>query len=477
MVHKLIEKYKGMNRLAKVSAWFMLASCFQKGVSFIVIPIFTRLLSIEEYGKYSLFLSWSNVLLIIVTLNIVNAGVDKGLMKYQKDRDRFVSAVQGLCISVTTFFAVIVFFQRKFLSDITGLDSWEFLPMFMYFFSYSPLTLWIVRERFEMRYRALFAVSILQVLLTPIISFFLIGLQGPYAASLIWGYVSAEAFFGVIFLLLQFFKGRVFLDWKYWKFSILFCLPLILDGLSIYILNQSDRIMIGRICGNSDAAIYALANNVAMGINIVLSAMNTTLIPYTYQKMAEGDVGAIKKHVSEISAGLLLLALVIMVFTPEIIRVMGTDEYKSGIWVVPSLLVGNYAFFLTGRLTNIEYHYEKARATMLISIVCAAINIILNAIFIPRFGFMAAGYTTLASYILQMMMHMLYVISLCNRKREPIPYDMKLFLVLTFILLLTSIITMSLYRFNLIRLMIVALVGMGAFIWKRYCDRRKGNEK
>ena len=67
---KIITKYKNLPEAVKASLWFTICSILQKGISFITVPIFTRMLSTEEYGVISLFGAWQNIITIFATLNL-----------------------------------------------------------------------------------------------------------------------------------------------------------------------------------------------------------------------------------------------------------------------------------------------------------------------------------------------------------------------------------------------------------------------
>ena len=63
----------------------------------ITTPIFTRLLTTQEYGEFNVFNSWLSIVTVFVTLNLYNGVFTRGLVKYEEDRDRYASALQGMC--------------------------------------------------------------------------------------------------------------------------------------------------------------------------------------------------------------------------------------------------------------------------------------------------------------------------------------------------------------------------------------------
>ena len=69
LLEQINKKYNNMNNAVKMSFWFFLCSFLQKGIGFITTPIFTRIMVDSEFGRYSLFNSWSSVVAVVVSLS------------------------------------------------------------------------------------------------------------------------------------------------------------------------------------------------------------------------------------------------------------------------------------------------------------------------------------------------------------------------------------------------------------------------
>jgi len=97
----ITSKYRSLSVQAKAALWFTICSFLQKGISFITVPIFTRLMSTEEYGTYTVYLSWLQILTIMTSLYLFNGVYDNAMAKYEKQRDEYTSAMQGLTLVIT----------------------------------------------------------------------------------------------------------------------------------------------------------------------------------------------------------------------------------------------------------------------------------------------------------------------------------------------------------------------------------------
>ena len=101
MLEKTKKIYNKMSIASKAALWFTICGFVQKGISFITVPIFTRLLTTEQYGVVSIFYSWESIFIIFCTLNLFSGVFNNGMIKYENDRDGFLSSMQGLVSTLT----------------------------------------------------------------------------------------------------------------------------------------------------------------------------------------------------------------------------------------------------------------------------------------------------------------------------------------------------------------------------------------
>ena len=170
----ITSKYRSLSVQAKAALWFTICSFLQKGISFITVPIFTRLMSTEEYGTYTVYLSWLQILTILTSLYLFNGVYDNAMAKYEKQRDEYTSAMQGLTLVITGAVFALYCFTSGFWEKILNLPKSMILLMFLEALLSPALSYWSGRQRFEYRYRILVCVTILQALMNPIASLVLI---------------------------------------------------------------------------------------------------------------------------------------------------------------------------------------------------------------------------------------------------------------------------------------------------------------
>ena len=116
----LQKKYRELPVAVKTSVWFTVCQFLQRGISFITVPVFTRLLSAEEYGVCNIYFAWFEVFLLFTSLKIPYEGLNNGLIRYEKDKDGYTSSVMGLIMSMTLLFMGIYLLFHKWVDKVTG---------------------------------------------------------------------------------------------------------------------------------------------------------------------------------------------------------------------------------------------------------------------------------------------------------------------------------------------------------------------
>jgi len=333
--------------------------------------------------------------------------------------------------------------------------------MFGYFICYPALSFWSVRQRVEYKYVSMVVVTLVIAVVTPIVSILLLVFTDLRELAVMWGYLIVQILFGGFFYLYHFIKSKVVCVWEYWKHAIKFNIPLIPHYLSIIVLGQADRIMIEELSGEDEAGIYSLAYQVSMIMNLFVSAVNGSLVPWTYENLKKKNYGAIASLGTKLCAVMGVLTLLVTMVAPEIIWVLGSDKYVEAKWIVPIVALSVFFTFCYNLFSTVEFYFGETRFVMVASTIGAVLNIVLNAIFIPLYGYMAAGYTTLVCYIVFALAHYIFMCRICKKQigGEKV-YDIKSMVLLSVVLAIGTVISMLLFDFVLVRYILIAAVGI-----------------
>lgn len=458
MIVNGIASYKKITKEKKAIIWYAICNAFQKGIAFLTIPIITRILTTDEYGIYSVFISWRDILIIFATLNLYCGVFTKLLVDHRDDQDRCTASLQALSCTCTFVCLVIYLFLSQTINSILDMNTFEMLLLFAYFFFFPAYSLWSTKKRVNNQYLSMVVVTMIISVLTPLASIILLVCTEMRQDAVIFGNTIIYIVFGFFFFCLNIAKGKIWYEKAYWMYSLKYNIPLVPHYLAMIILGQSDRLMIKAFCGESDAGIYSLAYQISMMMNIVFNAINSSFVPRSYSLLREHDVNVLRKETTQlvfVGLGMTLLAILI---APEFVMIMGGKKYLAALYVLPPVCLSVFITFYYSFFSSIEFYYSKTKSVMLASSLSAITNIVLNWIFIPKFGFLAAGYTTLVSYLFLLVFHYFFSKRVAYQECGENIYNGKIAATIVCIGVLSSLLMLSIYKKPLLRYSIVVII-------------------
>lgn len=400
MISKLRQKWYGIPLTVKVSTAYAICSILQRCLSFITLPLFTRLLTTEQYGQYTVYQSWSGIITIFVTLNLAYGSFSPAMVKFEKRRSEYVSAVQGITLLLAGIFLLIYLpFQQTF-NRFFELPTFLIIVMIVEILCTCSIQLWSAKNRFEFRYKSVVLATLINSFLAPVVAFLMVSLSEEKGVARILGYALANIIIGGFFFVFNTIKGKKLYRKDLWRYSLGFNIPLLIYYLSQVIFNQCDRIMISHYCGTDKAAMYGVAHSLATILTFVLNAVNGSYVPWFYGKLKEGKAKENQTVASGIAIFMALLLLGVIWYAPEIILIMAGNQYTAAIPVVAPVAMSILLLFYSQLFINVEFFFEKKKLLVFASVGSAVVNVVLNSWFIPHISFVAAGYTTFISYIL-----------------------------------------------------------------------------
>ena len=402
---KLTDKYRNIPVTVKVSSAYVLCSVLQRCLLFLTMPLFTRLLTTEQYGQVIIYSSWQGLLQIFLTLNLAYGSFSPAMVKYKSDRDGYIASVEGICLLLAGFFLLIYLPFAGLWNQLFELPTSIMCLMVAETLSVTALLLWSGKKRFEFKYISVVLVTLAIAVATPLLQYVLVITNEEKGYARIWGMAIVNIVAGGVFFVLNIIRGKTVFRRQYWKYALGFNIPLLAYYLSQMVFNQSDRIMISHMVGMDKSAVYGVAYNLAVVLTFVLDAINNAYIPWLYEKLDKGQEKENRSVSLGIAALMALLLSGVIWFAPEIVLVMAGEKYLEAVYVVPPVALSLLLLFYSQLFANVEFYYEEKRSLVWASLGAAVTNLILNWIFIRMYGYVAAAYTTLFSYL---------VFALCN---------------------------------------------------------------
>lgn len=470
MTNKVLKKYNSLSIQIKAGIWFFICSMIQKGISSITTPVFTRLMSTEQYGIYTVYQTWRDILSILITFGLSSSVYMKKMVDLdtQEEKDKLTCSLQGLATLTTTIALIIYLPFRAFWNSLLKLPTGIVLTIFISVLLTTAFEFWAARARINFKYRALVAVTLLTSLMKPIIAIIAITQTTETAAARIYSVTGVEVLVFSVIYVINFRSRQSWYHKGYWKYAMIFVLPLIPHFLSQRILSSSDRIMIESMVGKSETGIYGLANSIGAILSIVVTSCDGVLAPWVYSNIKANCTGQIRKISMYVVGMMAVLSFGIIVIAPELTRIFAPPEYYEAIWTLPPLIMSVFFMMIYVFFIYFEYYFEETKQIMVATMASAALNIGLNYIFIRWFGYVAAGYTTLFCYLAYTIFHCIVYMRTCKKKGiEDPPYNLKLFALISILLLLLGFSVMALYNSTVIRYLIVLLIVSAVFIKRR----------
>lgn len=446
-ISKLLNKYKALPVQVKASFWFLICGFLAKGVSVITTPIFTRLMTSEEYGQFNTFSSWCGIISVFVSLNLCSGVYSRGLVVYEDRRKEYSSSLQGLCLTLCVAWTIVYFIGKDFWNHLFSVTTLQMISMLLIIWLNCVFQFWSLNQRVDYKYQKLVAVTAIVTVGQPLLGVILVVNAEDTVTARILGMVIVNVVVYIWLFAYQMFQGKKFYIKEFWKHAIVFNLPLVPHYLSMTVLNSADRIMINNMVSADKAGIYSLAYSISQIMIIFNTALIQTFEPWLYKKIKAKQIEDISAIATPSFLLIAMLNVLLMIFAPEIIAVFAPAEYYEAIWIIPPVAISVFFMYLYTFFAIFEFYYEKTKYVMVATTSGAILNIILNFISIKKFGYFAAGYTTLICYILFAVFHYYYMTKICNAYLDGCkPYKLKTLLIISGVLLLCGILILLTYN-------------------------------
>ena len=461
-----INKLKKLPENLKATIAFTVASFAVSGINYLTTPIFTRILSTSEYGLVSLYNSWYLVVIVFATLTLIKPGITNvGLHDYADNRWKYLSSVLGLMTVSTTVLAIIYVLFAQPVSEFFKLPHSLMILMLISCYALPATTIWTYKQRYEYKYVSTFIVSVGSAVTAQIISIAAVWEAkklgyANLAVVRLWSAAAVNVSVAAVIYVYICQKGRQLINFPLWKTTLLIAIPLIPHYLGFAVFHASDKIMISRMVSTSKAGIYSLSAVIATIGMLFWRGLSVSLAPFMHKHLGMKKFNAINTLLKPTMVFAATVCIAAALVAPEIIRILATKEYLAGVYAVPAAAIGLFMAILYDVFSCVTFFNKKTVMVMIATITAAITNIVLNYVFIKRFGYIAAGYTTFFSNAVLAGMHYWNV----RRIEKKTIFDIKFILKLSVAVTVGCMLCNLLYGGYVIRYALLCVLLM--FIWK-----------
>ena len=436
-----------IKKLVKHSGIYSFGNLSGNILSFLLLPVYTRLLTTEQYGILALVAVFR-----VVVQRAVNLGTQSSVVKVffevdtEEEKKIVVSTAFIFLTVISVFVTLILFFFREGLA-ILFLKS----PQLSYLFAFAlftslffiiktvPLSIFRAREKTVMYSVFAFFTLFLGIVFNII---FVIILKENVKGVLKSALISQLIIF--LLILVPFSKNLVFKFKKEYLLRMLtFGVPLVPSGLAMWILTLLDRYFLRIFTTMEMVGVYSVGYKIATIVSILI------VIPFSlawsplmlrWHKHEEDPKVLYVKAYKYFSIASLFLALIISIYAKEVIWGMTTQPFYNAYKIVYFIVLayvfhGFFMIFATGcTLVRKTFYFPIATG------IAAIMNTVLNIFLIPRFQMMGAAVATIASYFAMTVLILIF-----SERYYKIPFNfrdtVKIVLVTTILYILGLFIT------------------------------------
>lgn len=394
-------------KVVKAGLWYTVGNMLVKGIAFLTIPVFTYLMSTEQYGMYNTYAAYMSILAVVVSLGLPSSVRN---VRYDMPKNEKEYHVNSLLLMLFTLFAALALLAvfHTVLEKILGFSALLIAIVVINssstaFHSYYNNILTI-----DYRYPEFLKISFFYSVSSVGLSVLLIQLffQKESALGRALGNMIPMVFIMGYVIVRVFRRNKIQLRRKYTRYGLKFGLPLIPNDLSSLVLAQFDRIMIFRTIGEAAAGLYSFAYNVAVLYQVITVSVESAWTPWMFSKLHDKDYKDLKKKINIYIGVITLCTSMLILASPELIMILSRKIYWDSRSVVIPIILAMYFFAVATIPVGIEFFHKKTTIISGCTFCTAICNIVLNFIFIPKYGYQAAAYTTLVCYLLYCIFHM-----------------------------------------------------------------------
>jgi O-antigen/teichoic acid export membrane protein len=387
----------------KDSVIYAIPALTSRGLSFFLIPLYTRVLSPANYGSLDLLIMFASIINLTIALE-----VSQGLARFyagEQNPDHKVAYASSAFWFTLVCYSIFVVLALVFINPLahwvmgqSGLET-AFRISIVYIWVNGVFYLVQNQFRWELRSKNYAVVSLLMSLVTAGLSVWFTYGMGWGLTGLLLAMVVGTFFATMLGLWWLKTSFRFRFDFIRLSEMLRFSTPLVFSGVAVWISLYIDRIMINHFLSIDEVGLYGVGYRIASIAGLAMIGFQGALTPLVYANYKKPETPS---HLAMIFRFFLIFALllflVLSLFSKEILYLFTTEAFFGAsvviIYLVPAILLSNMYIFAPGIAI-----VRKTQYILWINLIGALINIALNYILIPYLGIVGAAMATLLSYL------------------------------------------------------------------------------
>lgn len=389
---------------------YLISNILTSAIPFILLPVLTRSLSVEEYGQIAMFQTLLAGFSAVIGFN-GNVSVERFF--YDKHSDNVLREYNDSCFYVLLFSFVVVMlgcyiFDSTLSSFLSIPISWIYLTVVISFLNFIVV---FRLGQFQIRKEAFYfgTIQVTRALFNVLLSILFVvflkyGPEGRIDAIILSSFLMAIV--SIISLYKDNLIGIFSISFLKIKEILKLGIPLIPHTLGIFILTAVDRFIINDKLGLDSAGIYMVAVQLSMTLSIVFDALNKAVVPWLFEKLSDESTNkfSIVKYTYIYFLALLLIAVFIFFIGDYFVVLIVGDKYKIAGEIIGWLCLGQIFSGMYLMVTNYLFYAKKTGKLAMITIFSGGVNIILLMMLTNYIGLIGAAYAFAVSMFIRFIL-------------------------------------------------------------------------
>jgi O-antigen/teichoic acid export membrane protein len=384
----------------------------------IIVPVYTSLLSPQEYGLYSLSIAVLSFLCIIFSDWVGLSGL-RFFRQYQltQDMPRYLTTLFMILISNLLLMFLLAYIFRENFYSFFNIPAKYFAAILILIIPVAIRAILCQLLRAQLKSIAFTLSTIINQFLTIIISILIIKYLNLGAMSLLLGMGIGITLIDILLIfqsgILRWFRLQK-IEWKSEPTIYWYGIPIAATSLTTWIINQSNKLIMNNIHGFSEVGIVGVAYSLTLPILMTMFAIITVAAIPRIINMYEAKID-VRPMISRFAGYYVLVALpaviVMSVCCVDFVHIFASSEkFYVAFKIIPYFAFGTFFLSFTD-YTTLQYHLaQKTYIDFIIKLISGIVGIVLNVLLIPQYGLVGVGIATLLANFLYFLLSMVIVL-------------------------------------------------------------------
>ena len=382
---------------------YVLATGISKGLPFLMLPLLTRFLSVEEFGVLGVAIAVVSILTIIMGFNPSLFVITKFHQIEKNKLGLYIYNILLISLVCSIFIILVVMCFAKVLMGY-GITQVMFIVLVLVSLSRVVFSLALAVLQMEKRALDYFRASIMFSILMAVFICFLIvlfktGWEGVLVSELLAGTM-------LTVMVLRFLTKDGYITVKFQMSVVVdfmrFSLPLIPHVLAFWMMNFVDRFFLAEMTDLETVGLYSTAYMLGLGMSLLHESIQKAWQPYFFEYLARDDI-ELKKRMVRYTWLYYVASIVVFFIYVEVLRLflplLVGEEYLSSMEFIPLVVLGYTVLGMYRVVAGYLYHDGRTITLAVVTILSALLNILMNFVLIPLNGAIGAAQATLIAFV------------------------------------------------------------------------------